>query len=247
MQTKISSYPYPERNPLYLDKDIYFIKDRKDCNYINNFFRKNTSVESISIANQFFSIERVLLEAFQYVLPIERNAKTCSAKFATIIRESCNLYEVIARDLYFKFFKINKSSHLDIYNFLSLDKFLKLSNEELRAPTLNSYHQNESRIEPFFSLKSWNMEELIKQEHVPFWWKDYNKIKHNIGSGHIHATLENAIYSLSGLFLLIRKVHGDGLVSGFLTNCETQNEHLFHYPIKNSDIFIGEIFKSQRS
>ncbi|MEQ1555029.1 MAG: hypothetical protein ABL929_12660 [Ferruginibacter sp.] len=247
MSKKISHFPYPQRNLKISDYEIFYDAFKKeDYQYVNHCYRKNTSTSSISIANQFFSIENILLDAFQYVLPVESNANTCSVKFATVIRESCNLFEIISRKLYIQFFEVDTNSKLDIYNFLSLDHFLNLSRIELRAPVLECYHAKGEKIEPYLSLQSWNRNEALKSEHIPKWWSAYNKIKHDIDSLCNHATLENAIYSLSALFLLIKIVYGDGLICGFLRKKENALSHTILYQIKKSDIFFGEILKTQK-
>lgn len=236
---------FPARNLSNKIDEIFFDKNKnKDTNYIKFYFKRNTSSAAISIANQFFVIEEIILDSFKYVYPFEQNAQTSSAKFATVIRESCNLFEIISRELYSKLFIVNDTYNLNIKNFLSLDFHLKLSTEELRAPTLNSYFSDDRRIEPFATLKSWSQGQEISSEQIPKWWKAYNKIKHSINDAQSHATLENALYSFSALFLLIRKVYGDGLISGFLRNYIDNEEHIILYQIKTSDLFIGEILKS---
>jgi len=243
---KLEPYPFPIRNPQYRDKDIYYIKSNKSREYFQYWYNIITHPDSISIANQFFSIEKSLLESFQYVLPIKENAKTCSVKFATIIRESANLFEIISRKRYNMFFVFEPNLQIDIFNFLSLDAFLNLSGEELRAPIFDSFLGEEQKIEPFSFLKSWNREEKLESTHVPKWWTAYNKLKHDTESIKDFANLTNAIYAMAGLFLLIRKVYGEGLISGLLRKpSDTNIKETMLYQVKTSDIFFGELFKSR--
>ena len=247
MSKKIAHFPFPRKSTQIAPHEIYYDSTKKeDYNYIDYCYKKNTSKSSIAIANQFFSIENILINAFQYVLPVERNANTSSVKFATIIRESCNLFEIISRRLYIQFFDLSTTEKLDIYNFLSLDFFLNYSSTELKAPILESFHDSGGKIEPYQSLKNWNRNEPLKPEHIPKWWTAYNKIKHDIDSLGEHATLENAIYSLSALFILIKIVYGDGLICGFLRKKENASPNTILFQIKKSDIFFGEILKTNR-
>lgn len=247
MNKKVSHFPFPKRNSKVAEHEIFYaIAKKEEYEYINYWYKKNTSVSSISIANQFFSIEAILLDSFEFVLPVYSNANTYSVKFATIIRESCNLFEIISRKLYTQFFEVSSSDKLDIYNFLSLDSFLNLSKIELRAPLLDCYHENANKIEPYSTLSNWNRNEPLKPEHIPKWWTAYNKIKHDIDSLYNHATLNNAIYSLSALFVLIKTVYGDGLICGFLRKKENAFSETTLYQIKKSDIFFGEVLKTRR-
>jgi hypothetical protein len=59
------------------------------------------------------------------------------------------------------------------------------------------------------------------------------------------ANLHNAIFSIAAIFLLIRKIYGDGLISGFLRKPTNEtNISAQMYPIRTSNVFIGEILKS---
>ncbi len=100
---KLNHYPFPDRNPGYKDNEIFFVKSN-DRKYIQFCYNKIVNPDSVSIANQYFAIEKLLVESFQYVLPVWKNAETCSVRFATIIREASNLFEIIARKVYCKFF-----------------------------------------------------------------------------------------------------------------------------------------------
>lgn len=244
MKHGLNHYPFPKQNPKFEFSEIVFDPTIKlDTNYIDFCYKKNTSVEAVSISNQFFAIEEILLESFLYVMPIERNSSTCSVKFATVIRESCNLIEILFRSIYSKFFIIPDNSRLNIYNFLSLDNFLDFSNIELKSPTLECYHENVNGIYPFQSINNWTRDKVLKPDNIPSWWKSYNNIKHDVESIRTDATLENAIYSLSALFIIIRVIYGDGLICGFLRKYDWQKDEIIVFQIRKSEIFFGEILK----
>lgn len=238
-------FPFPKRTSTP-EKNIIYIKD-ETFEYLQHCWEKNTSNNSITIANQYFAIEEILKESFLYVTPIKSNANTSSSRFATIIRESCNFYEILCRKAYSEFFEFDEKQKLNIFNYLSLEYFFKINQEELRSATFYNYLGADERIKPFSSLKNWTGTNEILPENIPSWWRAYNKIKHDSESYVHYATLDNAILSIAALFLVIRKIYGDGLVSGWLrkpTKEQGINAHI--YPIRNSDVFIGEIFKSMK-
>jgi len=237
-------YPYPSRRNEFSDNKIFFIKS-DSLDYISFTYQKNTSVDAIIIANQYFSIEEILLESFQYVTPIFDNRNTTSPRFATIIRESCNLYELICKKAYQQFFENDEQNSLNIYNYLSLERFFKINDEEIRSAIFHTYLGEGERIRPFDSLSNWLGNSKLSSEHIPDWWTAYNKIKHDVVNMIQYANMHNAIYSIAALFLIIRKVYGDGLISGYLRKPTDEiniREHLL--PIRTSNVFIGEIFKS---
>ncbi len=242
---RVQHFPFPTRSSTP-DSKIIFVKNNT-FEYIRHCWEKNTSNNAITIANQYFSIEEILKESFLYVTPVRSNANTSSARFATIIRESCNLYEILCRKSYSEFFEFDKKQKLDIFNYLSLEFFFKINQDELRSAIFYNYLDQDQRIKPFKTLENWKGTEQISRENIPTWWTAYNKIKHDSESYADYATLDNAIHSIAALFLVIRKIYGDGLISGYLSKPTTEigiNAHL--YPIRNSDVFIGEIFKSFR-
>ena len=144
-------FPFPKRKD-NLEKYVYFIKhDSKD--YISYCYEKNTSAEAVLISNQYFSIEEIFQESFQYVTPIFKNRDTSSARFATIIRESCNLYEILCRKVYTELFDYDLENSLNIYNYLTLEYFFKINQEEIRTAIFHNFLENNNRIKPFDNLK----------------------------------------------------------------------------------------------
>ena len=237
-------FPFPKRNSNFADDHIYYIKSNIP-DYIEYCFNKNTTVNAITIANQYFSIEEILLESFQYVTPVKANKDTSSVRFATIIRESCNLYEILSKKAYKQFFQFDVGLKLNIYNYLTLESLFKINDQELRSSTFYNYLDQNKRIAPFETLQGWDGNSCLTQDHIPKWWTSYNKIKHDSENLTEFATLDNAIFSIAAIFLVIRKIYGDGLISGFLkkkSNEANIGAHL--YPIRNSNVFIGEIFKT---
>jgi len=233
----------PIRNPQYVGKEheVFFIKSVSDKEY---YYQKNTASDAVVIANTYFSIEDIFVESFQYVRPILANKDTSSARFGTIIRESCNLYELLCRKAYKQLFEIPPKRSLKIKDFLSLELFFNISTEELRTSTLHTYLGGNKRLNPFESLLAWNKTTMPLDIHIPRWWTSYNKIKHDPENFTKHATLDNAVFSMAAVFLVIRQIYGDGLISGELEKPVIETHSTGHlYPIRTSQVFIGSIYK----
>jgi len=212
---KQEHFPFPSRTSLK-EFECYYIADN-----IATFEQKQKYFESkitdgvINIKLQYFSIENDLISAFQYVNPHHSNLSTSSIKFATIIRESANLFEQNSRLIYKKLYQ--ESGKIDIYNYLALDLFFSFKSTEVYSPLLQnlSLHSN-SILWPFKELSTWDQNSSINSSHIPLWWTAYNKIKHSPGAITNCATMENAIRAVLAAFTLISKHFGPGVVSGNL-------------------------------
>lgn len=245
MKKVLKHFEFPKLRPGLKMEEVFFSRSESK-EYLDYCYNKNTSAYAISIANQYFSIEEILIESFFYVTPIRENKSTSSARFATIIRESCNLYELLCKSVYNAIFDYDVSRYkLDIYNYLSLERFLQLSKEELRTATFQNYLENDERLNPFISVKDWSGQLKLEAGNIPDWWHAYNSIKHDAESMVKNANQYNAILSTAAIFLLIRKIYGDGLISGYLRKpAEEENVAAIMYPIRASKVFIGEIYKA---
>jgi hypothetical protein len=214
----IPDYPFPARNKLNVDDIIFNYKNYKDEKYKENWYKNKTSNSALTYKLQYLNLEAELIKSFLFVHPSEKNAKTYSIKFSEIIKGSANLYELISKDLYAKFYLYDElNDRIDIKNYLSLDRFLNLANSEV-IPYLigDKFVIKQEIFKPFINLTSWDNNSSIKEEHKPNWWIAYNKIKHSNHGLEVYATLENAIASLAANFLLIDRIYGLGVVYGEL-------------------------------
>lgn len=213
----IPSYPLPERHTNIANDDVfsYGVKCYTYEQYQKQFLRKISS-DASRIKNQYLSIEGELLKAFQYVHPSVKNLSTTSVRFATIIRESANLFEIMARTTYFKLFAVAQNEKINIKHFLSLETFLDLSKSTLNAPTIQSDFENTDLLQPFKALEKWNRNSAVLDVHIPRWWTAYNKLKHDINGIEQYATFENALLSIGAVYLTIDRIFGIGVVGGIL-------------------------------
>lgn len=232
----LEHYPFPKRNPQFKDDDIicsYSKSKVYDNAYQEKWFKIKTDTLTLTYKLQYLNLESELIKSFLFVHPTEINRKTYSIKFAEIIKGSANLYEIICKDLYKKYFDYDTTNKINIYYYLSLEKFLNLSNMEVIPILIGDKLKKSSELfKPFKKLSTWNKNTKIKPGNIPGWWNAYNKIKHsNIGLKK-YATLENSIASLAAIYLLIYKIYGLGVIYGDLFSPKHQIIN-----VKTSELF----------
>jgi hypothetical protein len=209
-------YPFPSRNPAFPNEyDVIWDRHKADLAPHEEIFNKRRyGREALLYKAQYFSLEEMLLQAFEFVAPDSSNANTYSIKFATIIKDSCNVFEVICRDLYSKFYLVPSGKSINILNFLSLDQYLRLSQVQLvLVAALDQFSAYPEVTVPFTGV-SGLAPTYNDHNNLPAWWKAYNDIKHS--NKHISqaATLVNTLASLAALFTLLNQTYGYGLVYG---------------------------------
>lgn len=161
---------------------------------------------------QYLMVENDLINTFQYVYPTTLHLNVFSPQYASIIKNACSLFEVICRKTYLDLFE---DKNVDIYNFLSLDKFLDFNQINIDCPLLQGeFEKDKSNILKPFEELEWDKSSQIQYYMVPKWWKAYNKIKHDFFDYNKYANLENSIRSVFALAILIYKIYGSGVVIG---------------------------------
>lgn len=236
-----TSYPFPIRNVSFPDNECYFIMpNHTDFEALKANYQRKIAIEAINLKLQYFTTERELINSFHYVNPVLENLSTSSVKFATIIRESSNLFEQIARIIYNKLFVVTGS--INIYNYLSLDKFLDFQNSKLHCPILQNIAINKPLLlNPFYEMSTWDKDSRIEDAFIPKWWTAYNKIKHSPTELTVYSTLENAVRSLLASYLIISKYLGPGVVSGSLETPEKKGNEIInrHLTVDESGLFMS--------
>lgn len=236
------SYPLPKISP---NKDINkFIYNRSlhdNPEWINYYYNRILTKEVNLIKLQYLSIEKDLIDSFLYVLPVTKNITTTSIKFATIIRESANLFEQLSRDVFCKLFECN-SNAINIYNFLSLDLYLNFSTIILNCPTISYLTENNNLLSPFKETSAWDKSTPLTASHVPKWWKAYNKVKHSYDGIETVASFENAFRSVAAIYVLIRQIYGPQVLSNNLRRAENFHNQIIlaQIPTQGSNLFWEE-------
>lgn len=210
-------HPQPQRNPSFANiEDIIWNQEKHDIDpYDEIFNNRRYSREAVLYKSQYFSLEEMLLQAFEFVAPDSSNAETYSIKFATIIKDACNVFEVVCRELYSKFYSIPADRKINILNFVSLNEYLSLSQTPLvLVAALDQFQNYPETTNPFIGIAAMSPT-YSDSSKLPKWWSAYNSIKHSNSDISQAATLANAIASLAGLFTLLNRTYGFGLVYGW--------------------------------
>ncbi|MHC1723093.1 MAG: hypothetical protein AB9836_07825 [Aminipila sp.] len=209
----INHYPFPQQvHGISIDRII--IPKRRILTDEEEIFHHNRilSQEVQLLKAQYLLIEDDLIDTFDYVYPVESHLNVFSPKYALIIRNSCNLFEVICRKIYFDVYGVND---INIFNFLALDIFLDLKDSDIEAPRLETeFPKNNCNILNPFSELQWDQASDITSNMIPAWWNAYNKIKHDFSNYTGYANMENALRSVYALACLIYKVYGAGISVG---------------------------------
>lgn len=211
-------FPYPRS--LVADEDIFFDPAKADDQVVaQKFYQRKISKNAKIYKSQYISIEDTLIRAFQFVSPAKANAQTFSVEFASIIKESANLYELISKNIYTQLYTCTNEQikNLKIKNYLSLDVYLNFSHRTLDSLLFfDRFNQSVEIYHPFNAISAWDRNSQIQDTHIPRWWTAYNKLKHTGESLELYATLENAITALGAIFIVINTVYGPGVVYGAL-------------------------------
>ena len=202
------------------EEDVFLTDPRTEDNaLLQKFYDRKISKEVIIFKAQYFSIEDILLQSFQFVSPAKENAKTFSPRFASIIKEAASLYELFSRHIICQLYDCtnNKNKQLKIFNYLYLDKHLSFSAIQLRSYAYyNHFDQSPEIYQPFALLQAWDKQSQINDNYIPAWWTAYNKLKHTNEGLENCATLENAIAVVGAVFVALHATYGPGVVYGML-------------------------------
>lgn len=145
-----------------------------------------TTEELTNIWDYYLVLEEDLLATMRYVEPEQLDV--FSFEYMKIIILSCCEAETALKILCKSISgKPCKNPNMNNYRDIVLGKYPKIINATLTAA------RAKLNMSPF---ENWNLTN-------PFWWQDYQLIKHNRSQSFSKATLRNAIYSLAGLQLIV--------------------------------------------
>lgn len=166
---------------------------------------------------QYVAIEEELEQSFRFVHPTDDNLNTYSIKYAEIIRSAANAFEILARELYARFY--NDTDALNIYNYLALNVHLQFAHHTIiHLAALGTFPTHPEMVQPFAKLIPWDKASAVNQNHVPEWWTAYNNVKHSNAGLRTNATFANAVAAVGALFILIERVFGFGVLQGGFWN-----------------------------
>lgn len=168
----------------------------------------------------YLQIEKELIESFKYVELSVDNYNTYSSKFLKIFLQVGSEIDVCFKE-YIKLISTNNRCEniIDYKNEL-LNNDMDFFDEEVNCNTIN------------ILIKPWND---LQNNNNLCWWTAYNKVKHqrtdqitinNITKeSYKFANLENVIFSLAGLYILLMNIFSK--INGYNDDSPVPNSKLF--------------------
>lgn len=144
-----------------------------------------TKNELDSIWEYFLCLESDLSNTSRYIEP-QGQENVHSFEFAKIIILACteieNVFKLLCQEI-----DGNAHGNISEYKEIILQEYPRIVEAPVSVSRLGRV------IIPF---ENWDKEKL-------FWWDAYSSIKHNRGKYFDEATYNNAVYSMSGLYILV--------------------------------------------
>ncbi|PKK88805.1 MAG: hypothetical protein CVV64_17120 [Candidatus Wallbacteria bacterium HGW-Wallbacteria-1] len=141
--------------------------------------------------NTFIALEADLERITRFIEFNEDNFQCYSIELTKIILATCSEIDVIAKLLCEKIdpdFQNRKIKNITYYHEILSKKY----------PSIGEYGINLFRYGlEIFPWKDWN------SDIGPVWWRSYNDLKHERNNFFKTGNLENALFSTSGLFVLV--------------------------------------------
>lgn len=139
--------------------------------------------------NYFLSIEKDLVDSFQYVHPCSSNLSVYSTAFAKILLMAASEVDSVLKMLCCEW-GLSKCRNIKDYSAAIRDKAPYIMDSQVRCLT------NCLACCPWGGLKD-------EGSFSPQWWKAYNEVKHDLGANFEKATFENAFYAVSALLVVL--------------------------------------------
>ena len=141
----------------------------------------------------YLMLERKFIETFDYIELDEINANAYSKNFLALLlnvgAEVDNFFKTICEDVYKD--PVEKRSTITTYaHMIFFTDLLKIKNAQVKIIGIDK---------PICPFENWD---LNNPSTSLKWWDAYNNIKHNRLKNERFASQNNALYALSGLFLL---------------------------------------------
>ena len=140
----------------------------------------------------YLAIEQDLARVFRFIEPSPDNMKSYSLELSRIILITGSEIDITAKQLCMAIDPLNKIEELK-----SIDKWFPIIRSEFSAITELACSIPRFNIEERKPWQEW------KDQESPSWWKAYNKVKHQRNEYVNLANLDNAIYAVMGLYLLL--------------------------------------------
>jgi hypothetical protein len=136
----------------------------------------------------FLALEAEFGTTTRYVEVEPNNYTTYSIEYARLLLSACSEIDVVCKLLCAKIAPATKVENINSYRATILDQYPKF-------PTIKA-------LIPLYGIDITPWHDWSASQS-PFWWRNYNKVKHERDLAFPQANLENVIHSLAGLFCLL--------------------------------------------
>jgi hypothetical protein len=151
--------------------------------------------------NYFLALEDDLVRLSRFVEFTKANFKSYSVDMARIILTSTSEVDVVSKLLCKKINVKSKAERINQYRDEINTHFTEIRKFKVRIPRYG------------LELKPWTN---WSKNQTPYWWGDYNKIKHQRNDYFDKANLKTTLNSVAGLFILLLYLYKADAESGNL-------------------------------
>lgn len=144
--------------------------------------------ESLLHWNYFLALEKDLEDVSRYVEFSTKNFRTYSIELAHLLLASASEFDVIAKGICGLFEPDSNAGNIHEYHEILMRHIPEVRKEKAFVPRFGL------TLRPWMSWKT---------DQSPFWWRSYNKVKHQRDEHYTDANLKNALNSMAGLFIAI--------------------------------------------
>jgi len=134
----------------------------------------------------YYELERRFIEISR-IIPLDNSGDTYSPRLYDILQTSCGQVENLLRLICDKL-ELNYGDCPDFPKYYDV-----LNNTGVLERQIMDYFSSQYVCDPF---------KLEQNKSTPFWWRSYNKTKHNLPEGYKEGNLKNTIYALAGVYAL---------------------------------------------
>jgi hypothetical protein len=152
--------------------------------------------------NYFLALEDDLIRLSRFVEFTNANFTSYSIDMARIILTSTSEVDVVSKLLCRKIDNNSKAGRINQYRDEINSHYTEIKHFRVRIPRYG------------LELKPWTN---WSDNKTPYWWTDYNKIKHQRNDHFDKANLKTTLNSVAGLFILLLYLYKEDAESGNLS------------------------------
>jgi hypothetical protein len=138
--------------------------------------------------NYFIALENDLAQVSRYIEFDRQNFKTYSIELAHLLLASASEVDVIAKGICGYLEPLTRAENINNYQEIICRNLPQFAKESVYVPRFN------------LTLNPWTNWKVNKN---PFWWKSYNKVKHERSEHFADANLKNVLNAMGGLLITI--------------------------------------------